>query len=309
VRRDPAEKQQILQQLVSAGGSTSLDGENKPSTPKPTLAEIIQMSEKRLRLASASSMGSEPGCSTGPGGQPEASPNRSSLDTEETSFTLPPPAIAGTSQSSNNLIAGPSAAAIKAEKKVTFARMLDKLAPVELLSSSSSLSDVSCAEDTKMVVVAPKPPGKKERKGRFRRSKAYHRGRNSETDQDYMDISSSDTTPDPICPPRFPTRLCISPTNLGNSGSPTSANPSLSLSASGKGSGTKIPKIASADSLLALFRRFSGSNSNSAPPSPQYSENEESSTGMQTLNYLLHTMYTCLHSFLESIVYAYQYII
>jgi hypothetical protein len=277
VRRDPAEKQQILQQLVSAGGSTSLDGENKPPTPKPTLAEIIQMSERRLRLASASSMASEPGCSTSTGtggaafGGSELSPNRSSLDTEETSFTTPSMHVQQQTA---------SAAATKAEKKVTFARMLDKLAPVELMSSSSSCSDISCAEDTKMVVVAPKPQGKKERKGRFRRSKSYHRGRNSETDQDYMDISSSDTTPDPICPPRFPTRLCISPTSLVVSGSPTSttANQSLSLSASNiKGSNPKIPKIASADSLLALFRRFSGSNS--APPSPQYSENEESSTG------------------------------
>jgi hypothetical protein len=120
-----------------------------------------------------------------------------------------------------------------------------------------------------MVVVAPKPLSKKDRKGRFRRSKSYNnRGRNSETDQDYyMDISSSDTTPDPIYVPKLPTRLCISPTGLGTSTSNALTKPN-----------PKIPKLGSADSLLALFRKISGSNS--APPSPQYSENEESSTGI-----------------------------
>ncbi|OXA61797.1 Protocadherin Fat 1 [Folsomia candida] len=253
VRRDPAEKQLILQQLVSGGGSSSLDGESKPApTPKPTLAEIIQMSERRLRLASASSMQSEAGSVSG-GGEPCTS-RQAGADEEETSFS--------------------TQAAIKAEKKVTFARMLDKLAASGITSSSSG-SDLSCTEETKMVVVAPKPQSKKDRKGHFRRSnKAYNRGRNSETDQDYMDISSSDTTPDPIYIPKLPTRLCISPTGASNSAGGSS-------NALGKPS-QKIPKIASADSLLALFKRFSGSNS--APPSPQYSENEESSAGATPLS-------------------------
>lgn len=192
-------------------------------------------------------MQSEAGSVSG-GGEPCTS-RQAGADEEETSFS--------------------TQAAIKAEKKVTFARMLDKLAASGITSSSSG-SDLSCTEETKMVVVAPKPQSKKDRKGHFRRSnKAYNRGRNSETDQDYMDISSSDTTPDPIYIPKLPTRLCISPTGASNSAGGSS-------NALGKPS-QKIPKIASADSLLALFKRFSGSNS--APPSPQYSENEESSAG------------------------------
>jgi hypothetical protein len=81
-----------------------------------------------------------------------------------------------------------------------------------------------------------------------------------------MDISSSDTTPDPIFIPKFPTRLSISPTSGFTLGKPNQ----------------KMPKVGSADSLLALFRRISGSNS--APPSPQYSENEESSAGIYKSN-------------------------
>ncbi|CAG7720057.1 unnamed protein product [Allacma fusca] len=247
VRRDPSEKQQILQQLVSSGGSQSLDGEVKPATPKPTIAEIIQMSEKRLRLASASSVTSDT----------LGDKKQSSLEGEaETSFTTATPSMMLTPTS-------------KAEKKVTFARLLDKLAATEM-SSSSSCSDVSCAEE-KTVVVAPKPPErKKERKGRFRRSKSYNRGRSSETDQDVVEMSSSDTTPDPICPPRFPTRMCVSPTGTTSPLNVTPGGSSNKLQAS-----KSLTKMASADSLLALFRRFSGSNS--APPSPQYSENEESS--------------------------------
>lgn len=217
-----------------------MDGETLPLTTKPTFVEIIQMSERRLRLASASSMQSEHGSI---GGDSEG-PNTSKHGVEETSF----------------ITNAQDAAAIKAEKKVTFARMLDKLTNPDL-TSSSSCSDLSCAEDsTKMIPTVSKPVTKKERKGRFRKPRTYHRGMNSETDQDYMDVSSSDTTPDPIYMPRLPSKLCLSPTGTGSS------------------KGRKIPKIASADSLLSLFRKFSGSNS--APPSPQYSENEgESSAG------------------------------
>ena len=275
MRRDPAEKQQILQQLVSSGGSQSLDGEIKPSTPKPTIAEIIQMSEKRLRLASASSVTSDT----------MGDKKQSSLEGEaETSFTNATPSIMLTPTS-------------KAEKKVTFARLLDKLAATEM-SSSSSCSDISCAED-KTVVVPPKPPErKKERKGRFRRSKSYNRGRSSETDQDVVEMSSSDTTPDPICPPRFPTRLCISPT-----GSSSPSNQPASLLASGNnGKLQASKKMASADSLLALFRRFSGSSS--APPSPQYSENEESSTGkVEYLTFVFGCRQRCAELFMSILLF------
>jgi len=232
-----------------------LDGtESKPSTPKPTIAEIIQMSEKRLRLASlaaaSSSFQNEPSSSF-------------SIFTDK--------AVVENETSFSNAAAYASAsmsAASKAEKKVTFARLLDKLTAHEM-SSSSSCSDLSCAEEnTRTIMVNPRPP-KKDRKGRLKRSKAFTRGRNSETDQDGFEMSSSDTTPDPICTPRFPSRVCVSPTGLS-----VSANNSPSFKSAGK----SLPKMASADSLLALFRRFSGSSS--APPSPQYSENEESSAGI-----------------------------
>lgn len=292
VRRDPAEKQQILQQLVSPGPSSSFDGESKPPTPKPTLAEIIQMSEKRLRLASQSSM-QEPQPST----SAAACSNNSSIDSvtsqhrllhgqdsAETSFTNLAPS---NQTSSMQLISPAQAAATKAEKKVTFAHMLDKLAAGEM-TSSSSCSDVSCGEESKIIVTVPvKPVGKKDRKSRFRRSKNY-RSRTSE--EDGNEISSSDTTPDPMYAPRFPLKICISPTNTtGPSVSTTMASssfitttatqhlPTVPTSLSAKSSSGKLHKIASADSLLSLFRRFSGSSS--APPSPQYSENEESSAG------------------------------
>lgn len=251
------EKQQILQQLVSSGQSVSLDGtEPKPATPKPTIAEIIQMSEKRLRLAAASSIQNDP-------------PSPNSVSTEKGQK------IAETSFNSmaipSSLFGSPNAsAASKAEKRVTFARLLDKLTAHDMSPSSSSCSDLSCPEDTtRTIILNPKPP-KKDRKGRLRRSKAYSRGRHSETDQDGVEMSSSDTTPDPICPPRFPSRVCVSPTGVS-----LSANNSPNSKLGGK----PIPKMASADSLLALFRRFSGSGS--APPSPQYSENEESSAGTE----------------------------
>lgn len=254
------------------------------------------MSEKRLRLASQSSM-QEPQPSTSAAAQSGMCSINTSIDSvtsqrqdsAETSFTT----IAHPSSSSMAQTAA-SAAATKAEKKVTFAHMLDKLAAGEM-SSSSSCSDVSCGEDTKMIVTVPvKPAGKKDRKGRFRRSKPY---RNRTSEEDGAEISSSDTTPDPIFPPRFPLRICVSPTNttgpsasttaassttatVSNSASGGVASPVVptSLSAKSHSSG-KLTKIASADSLLSLFRRFSGSSS--APPSPQYSENEESSAGIQ----------------------------
>ncbi|CAL8100723.1 unnamed protein product [Orchesella dallaii] len=292
VRRDPAEKQQILQQLVSPGPSSSFDGESKPTTPKPTLAEIIQMSEKRLRLASQSSMQEpQPSTSAAAVAANAACSNNTSIDSvtsqrqggdsAETSFTT--------------IVPQSTAASIKAEKKVTFAHMLDKLAAGEM-TSSSSCSDVSCGEESKIIVtVPPKSATKKDRKGRFRRSKSY-RSRTSE--EDGAEISSSDTTPDPIFPPRFPLRICISPTNTsGPSISTTNASSTLTLSTTSGGAPPAVPtslsakpasssgkmtKIASADSLLSLFRRFSGSSS--APPSPQYSENEESSAGATPLS-------------------------
>lgn len=242
-RRDPVEKQQILQQLISSSISNSLDGECKRPTRKPTIGEIIQMSEKRLRLASASSMQQSD--------LPSPSPTPS-IAIEETSFSTTP--LLSLSQQS------------KAEKKVTFARLLDKLTTKDI-SSSSSCSDISCAED-KTISIPIKLHGKKERKGRFRRSRSYNRGRTSETEsQEGVEMSSSDTTPDPIYTPRFPSRACASPTGLSLSAT-SSPTPKQSKS---------LSKIPSADSLLALFRRFSGSSS--APPSPQYSENEESSAG------------------------------
>ena len=132
------------------------------------------MSEKRLRLASQSSMQNDPQPSTSAGvgsmsmntSIDSVTSQRHGADSAETSFTtLVPSASQSQSQSQQ-----PTAAAIKAEKKVTFAHMLDKLAAGEM-TSSSSCSDVSCGEESKIVVTAPpKPIGKKDRKGRFRRS-------------------------------------------------------------------------------------------------------------------------------------------
>jgi hypothetical protein len=211
------------------------------------------MSEKRLRLASFNTAQLQMQIPT-PSNEEELKMLDMETDQEhETSFSTLTPTS-------------------KAEKKVTFARLLDKLAATEM--SSSSCDSDSCVEDgaCKTVMVHPKPPKKEGRKGRFRRSRAYSRGRTSETDQEGVEMSSSDTTPDPICPPRFPSRAyCGSPTGLVVAGTAGSSHSKPG------GSSKSLNKMASADSLLALFRRFSGSNS--APPSPQYSENEESSAG------------------------------
>jgi len=243
------------------------------------------MSEKRLRLASQNSMQEpQPSTSAAAVAANAACSNNTSID----SVTSTRLGGGDSAETSFTTIVPPStAAAIKAEKKVTFAHMLDKLAAGEM-TSSSSCSDVSCGEESKIIVtVPPKSVTKKDRKGRFRRSKPY-RSRTSE--EDGAEISSSDTTPDPMFPPRFPLRICISPTNTSgpsisttNAGSSSTSGggvpPAVPTSLSAKSSSTgKMTKIASADSLLSLFRRFSGSSS--APPSPQYSENEESSAGI-----------------------------
>jgi len=242
-----------------------MDGDYKPPTPKPTLAEIIQMSEKRLRLASMHNA--------------EATTSSPKVSETETSFIT---SVVTVAPNSTNSVLTPTST--KAEKKVTFANLLDKLTGT--LSTSSSCSELSGAEEKALMlpqilpVSKPYHMPKKDRKAKFRRSRSYHYGRTtSETDQDCVEMSSSDTTPDPIFMPRFPSRIS-SPTNAAHnahSSSPTGFGPNNTISVGKTTFTNRMTKIASADSILSMFRRFSGSSS--APPSPQYSENEESSAG------------------------------
>nr|XP_027223072.1 mucin-5AC-like [Penaeus vannamei] len=125
------------------------------------------------------------------------------------------------------------------DKKVTFAKLLEKMSK----EMSSSSSDVSCAEDKSpsrifnfgSVRRSPR------RSPRIRHTQRYS-GSGSEDVIETPDISSSEMTPDP------PKRLLT----VKSSSSPCSKTSSPQ-------SRNKLHKISSADSLLAMFRNFGGS--------------------------------------------------
>ncbi|XP_042887240.1 uncharacterized protein LOC122263022 isoform X3 [Penaeus japonicus] len=145
------------------------------------------------------------------------------------------------------------------DKKVTFAKLLEKMSK----EMSSSSSDVSCAEDKSpsrifnfgSVRRSPR------RSPRIRHTQRYS-GSGSEDVIETPDVSSSEMTPDP------PKRLL----SVKSSSSPCSKTSSPQ-------SRNKLHKISSADSLLAMFRNFgtSGRPSASNPSSPHGSEVDDSS--------------------------------
>ncbi|XP_066978110.1 uncharacterized protein [Macrobrachium rosenbergii] len=147
----------------------------------------------------------------------------------------------------------------KQDKKVTFAKLLDKMSK----EISSSSSDISCAEDKSPSRIFNMGGSRRSprRSPRIRHTQRYS-GSGSEDIAETPDVSSSEMTPDP------PKRLLT----IKSSSSPSSKTSSPQ-------SRNKMVKISSADSLLAMFRNFGGSGRASAsnPSSPHGSELEDSS--------------------------------
>ncbi|XP_069169023.1 uncharacterized protein [Procambarus clarkii] len=147
----------------------------------------------------------------------------------------------------------------KHDKKVTFAKLLDKMSK----EMSSSSSDMSCPEEKSPSRIfsfggARRSP---RRSPRIRHTQRYS-GSGSEEVMETPDVSSSEMTPDP------PKRLLT----VKSSSSPSSKTSSPQ-------SRTKMVKISSADSLLAMIKNFGGSGRPSSnPSSPHGSEFDDSSS-------------------------------
>ncbi|XP_069952951.1 uncharacterized protein [Cherax quadricarinatus] len=147
----------------------------------------------------------------------------------------------------------------KQDKRVTFAKLLDKMSK----EMSSSSSDMSCNEEKSPSRIfnfggARRSP---RRSPRIRHTQRYS-GSGSEDVMETPDVSSSEMTPDP------PKRLLT----VKSSSSPSSKTSSPQ-------SRTKMVKISSADSLLAMIKNFGGSGRPSSnPSSPHGSEFDDSST-------------------------------
>ncbi|XP_050733493.1 uncharacterized protein LOC127007035 isoform X3 [Eriocheir sinensis] len=154
-----------------------------------------------------------------------------------------------------SFVASPS----KHDKKVTFAKLLDKMSK----EISSSSSDTSCTEEKSPSRIFSLGGVRRSprRSPRIRHTQRYS-GSGSEDVMETPEVSSSEMTPDP------PKRLL----SVKSSSSPSSKTSSPQ-------SRTKMVKISSADSLLAMFKSLGGSGrgSISNPPSPHGSELEDSS--------------------------------
>ncbi|KAK3863238.1 hypothetical protein Pcinc_030967 [Petrolisthes cinctipes] len=145
----------------------------------------------------------------------------------------------------------------KHDKKVTFAKLLDKMSK----EMSSSSSDMSCSEEKSpsrifnLASVSRRCP---------RRSPRYS-GSGSEDVGETPDISSSEMTPDP------PKRLL----SVKSASSPSSKTSSPQTR-------NKLVKISSADSLLSIFRSIGSGRPSSNPPSPHGSDDSSTHASPST---------------------------
>ncbi|XP_049310178.1 uncharacterized protein LOC105229811 isoform X4 [Bactrocera dorsalis] len=230
VKKNAAEKKQILQQLVSP--ATNVD------KPKVSLGELINMTENRLR-ASANNVDSE-------------------SDVKETTFSE----NSGSLTSTNVANVARTIADPKLEKKVTFARLLNK---VSAEMSSGSDMDIGHMTNTRNSSALSLPTDLQFRASSVPPSPCTNDIRSphsTSSNQGSDSLSSSD-----LALTDFGLRsMQTSGSEIGG----TNHNTHLPLGiAASLGGPTRSrigtiarPKVSSADSILAMFRNLASSSSN-----------------------------------------------
>ncbi|KAM7348381.1 uncharacterized protein ACRADG_007714 isoform 6-T15 [Cochliomyia hominivorax] len=216
VKKNAAEKKQILQQLVSPAA--------QPAKPKVSLGELISMSENRLRVNNVDS----------------------ESDLKETTFSENTGSL--TSATVDRAINDP-----KLEKKVTFARLLNKVS-AEMSSGSEATrnsSALSLPTDIQMRA-SSMPPSPCTNDMRSPHSTSSTHGSDS--------FSSSD-----LALTDFGLRsIQTSGSEMGSTNNNQLSGLATNMPARCRIGSPARPKVSSADSILAMFRNFANAAGNAS---------------------------------------------